>query len=396
MPHALDSGDRKLLIGAGVLLAVLLVASTFLSPKRSVGNSSYPSSYSADWDDAKGAYLLLQDLGYQVERWEQSPTEISGDSKTQVLILAEPLQPPTTEEKSAIAEFLQKGGRIVATGWGASQLLPQAAPLAEGFAMEENTTFPALLPSLLVRGAPEISMIPPEHWRPKTASQLIVYGNEDTAAVITYHVGKGQVIWWGASTPLTNAGIRESGNLALFLNSVGPPDGVHVFWDEYFHWAHGSLWSYLARTPLPWGAVQFGVVFVAVLITYSRRQGPISVPVKSSRLSPLEFVETLGDLYSSAHAGSAAVRIASQRLRFQLTRQLGLPPNAPDADLVHSVGKALAWNEGDFSDTLSRAERAMKSAKLSDADTLKLVQQIFDYTSRLELRRAQSTERQPA
>jgi len=396
MPHALDSGDRKLLIGAGVLLTVLLVATTFLTPKQSTGNSAYPSSYSADWDDAKGAYLLLQDLGYQVARWEQSPTEISGDSERQVLIFAQPLQPPTAEEKSAIVEFLQKGGRIVATGWGASQLLPQAPPLEEGFAMEENATFPAMLPSPLVRGAPEISMIPPARWRPKTASQLMVYGNEDTAAVITYHVGKGQVIWWGASTPLTNGGIRESGNLALFLNSVGPSDRVRVFWDEYFHGAHGSLWDYLARTPLPWGAVQFGIVFLAVLFTYSRRQGPISVPAKSSRLSPLEFVETLGDLYSSAHAGSAAVRIASQRLRFQLTRQLGLPANAPDADLVHSAGQAWAWNEKEFSDTLSRAERAMKSPKLSDADTLKLVQEIFDYASRLELRRAHSTERQPA
>jgi hypothetical protein len=156
------------------------------------------------------------------------------------------------------------------------------------------------------------------------------------------------------------------------------------------------LWSYLERTPLPWGVVQFGIVFLAVLFTYSRRLGPISVPAKVSRLSPLEFVETLGDLYSSAHAGSAAVRIASQRLRFQLTRQLGLPANARDADLVHGAGKALAWNEEAFSDTLSRAELAMQSAKVNDADTLKLVQEIFDYASRLELRRAHSTERQPA
>jgi hypothetical protein len=396
MPHALDSGDRKLLIGAGVLLALLLVASTFLTPKRSTGASAYPSSYSTDWDGAKGPYLLLQDLGFNVSRWSRSPTEISGDSKSQVLIFAEPLQPATAEEKAAVAELLEKGGRILATGWGASQLLPQRSALLEGYPLDEHQTFPALLPSQLVRGAPEISMIPPEQWRPKDSSHLVVYGNEVTAAVITYHVGKGQVIWWGGSTPLTNAGIRESGNLVLFLNSVGPREGVRVYWDEYFHGLHGSLWTYLARTPLPWGAVQCGIVFLAILFTFSRRQGPISVPVKSSRLSPLEFVETLGDLYSSAHAGPAAVRIASQRLRFQLTRQLGLPANAPDADLVHSAGKAYAWNEQDFSDTLGRAERAMKSAKLGDAETLKLVQELFDYASRLELRRAQSTERQPA
>jgi hypothetical protein len=385
MPHALDRGDRKLLIGAGVLLAVLIVATTYLSPKERSAASAYPSSYSGDWDGAKGAYVLLQNLHYHVERWEESPTEISGTPSNEVLILAGPTQTPTAEDKSAIFEFLQKGGRIVASGAGAAKILPDAPPLNESFAIEETTTFPAVLPSPLMRGAPEISMFPLDDWQPKSPSQLVVYGNVETAAVITYQVGKGQVIWWGNSAPLTNGKIRESGNLPLFLNSVGPPDGVRVLWDEYFHGAHGTLWSYIARTPLVWGAVQFGIVFLAIVATYSRRQGPISVPARVSRLSPLEFVETLGDLYSSAHAGSAAVRIAYQRLRFQLTRQLGLPPNSPNTDLAHSASTALAWNEKEISATLSRAERAMTAAKISDAETLHLVQEMLDYASRLEL-----------
>jgi Domain of unknown function (DUF4350) len=398
MPHALDAGDRKLLIGAGALLVVLLIATTILSPQgTSGGTTSYPSSYSAEWDGAKGAYLLLQELGYNIVRWEQSPLEMSDDdAKNEVLILAEPVQPPSAEEKFAVAQFLRRGGRVVATGSGASRLLPEAPMLTEGFPFDEAAKFHALLPSPLMRGAPEISMIPPQHWEPKSTSQLVVYGNEETAAVVTYPVGKGQVILWGASTPLTNGGIRDSGNMALLLNSVGPRDGVRVLWDEYFHGAHGSLWTYFGRTPLPWGVVQFGIVFVAILATYSRRQGPIRLPIKASRLSPLEFVETLGDLYSSAHAGSAAVRIANRRLHFQLTRQLGLPANASDAELVHGAGKALAWNEEEFAATLASAERAVNTRKLSDTETLKLVQQIFDYTSRLELRRAQLTERQPA
>jgi Domain of unknown function (DUF4350) len=397
MPQALDAGDRKLLIGAGALLVVLLVATTFLSPQGAgSGTSSYPSSFSAEWDGAKGAYLLLQDLGYDVVRWQQSPLEIEGDATEQVLILAEPVQSASAEEKLAVTQFLQKGGRVLATGSGASQLLPQAPALVEALPFEDVKTFPALLPSPLMRGAPEIRMLPPQHWQPNSASQLVVYGNQETAAVITYPVGKGQVIWWGASTPLTNRGIRESGNLALLLNSVGPRDGIRVLWDEYFHGAHGSLWSYFRLTPLLWGIAQFGIVFLAILATYSRRQGPIRMPLKSSRLSPLEFVETLGDLYASAHAGSAAVRIANQRLRFQLTRQLGLPANAPDAELVHSAGKALAWNEEEFSATLARAERAVDAVKLSDAETLNLVQEMFNYASRLELRRAQPNERQPA
>src|SRR5882724_12026380 len=70
MPNAFDAGDRKLLIGAGVLLAILLVASTYLSPKENTGRSAYPSSYSAQWAGAQAPYLLLQNLHYHVERWE--------------------------------------------------------------------------------------------------------------------------------------------------------------------------------------------------------------------------------------------------------------------------------------------------------------------------------------
>ena len=396
MPHALDSGDRKLLIGAGILLAILVLVSTFFTPKEMTsGRSPYPSSYSAKWDGAKGAYLLLKDLGYDVERWEKSPTELDNDEHD-VLILAEPMQAPSPEEKSAIAEFVRKGGRVFAAGWGASQLLPQSSELNEDFLFQDSASFPALVPSPVVRGAPEISMVPPDHWRPKSPSQLPVYGNDDTAAVITYDFGKGKVIWWGSPSPLRNKGLRESGNLALFLNSVGPPAGAHVLWDEYFHGARDSFWSYLGRTPLPWGALQCAVVFLAILATFSRRQGPIRVPMKPSRLSPLEFVETLGDLYSSAHAGEAAVRIADQRLRFQLSRQLGLPANASNADLANAAATALAWNQEAFSATLIRANNAMHATKLEDAETLQIVQELYDYASRLELRRAQTTERPPA
>jgi hypothetical protein len=392
MPHALDTGDRKLLIGAGVLLTILIVASTYLSPKQSAGRSAYPSSYSAEWDGAKAPYLLLQNLHYHVERWEQSPTEMAGTPSREILILAGPIQTPSEEEKAAIVEFLQQGGRILASGSGAAKLLPNAPPLSENYLIEETTKFPALLPSPLMRGAPEISMYSPDNWQPKAPSQLVVYGNEESAAVMTYQVGKGRVIFWGDSAPLTNGGIRESGNLPLFLNSIGPPQGARVLWDEYFHGAHGSLWIYITRTPLIWGAAQFGIVFLAIVATYSRRQGPISVPTKVSRLSPLEFVETLGDLYSSAHAGSAAVGIVYQRLRFQLIRQLGLPSNTSDTDLAHSVSRALAWNEPEISATLTRAERAAASAKVSDVETLRLVQAMFDYASRLELRRARTEE----
>jgi len=58
--------------------------------------------------------------------------------------------------------------------------------------------------------------------------------------------------------------------------------------------------------------------------------------------------------------------------------------------------KSFAWNEQEISATLTRAAHATSSAKVSDADTLQLVQKMFDYASRLELRRTETREKQSA
>lgn len=384
MPAGLDSADRKLLIGAGILLVALILASALLSPSRTSGGASFPSSYSSAWDGAKAAFLFLQESGYRVERWELSPNDLDENSAQEVLIFAEPLLPPTSDEKSRILSFLQHGGRVVATGFSAASLLPEAEHFAPADKYENKLKFPALLPSPLIENAPEISMVPAKDWKPARASHLVIYGNKDTAAVISYRVGAGQVVWWGSDTPLINGGISDPGNLALFLNSVAPSRDKRILWDEYFHGARGSLWAYFAKTPLPWGVVQVGLAFLAILATYSRRNGPIRMQAKISRLSPLEFVETLGDLYSSAHAGSAAVQIMYQRLRFLLIRQLGLSVNVPAGELASSTSQALGWTEEALRKTFVQAEQAAAGPQLDDLESLALAQELFDYIARLE------------
>lgn len=392
MPQALDRGDRKLLIGAGVLLVCLAVAATVVTPPRTSNRFSLPSSYSADWDGAEAGFLLLKDMGYDVERWEKSPVEITGNPEKTVLVLADPLQAPAEDESAAITSFLEQGGRVFATGSGAAMLLPRAQVFTEGYAFDEPQHFSPQAPSPIMRNAPDITMFPPESWSPDLPGEVIVYGNENTAAVVTYRFGKGEVIWWAEATPLTNGAIRDASNLQLFLNSVAPSPNVHILWDEYFHGAHGSLWSYLARTPLPWGLAQFGLVFLAILFTYSRRNGPVRAPATVSRLSPLEFVDTLGDLYNSVHADAAAVQIANQRLRFVLTRKLGLLANASSADLAQAASQQFGWEERPLFEALAAAEKDAARGKKNDGAALKLVQQLFDYAARLEMRGARKHE----
>lgn len=388
MPAKLDRTDRSILIGAAILVPILAIATSLLTPSRRSGRTGYPSTYSTNWDGAKAAYLLLGDLGYDVRRWDQSPTELKGEPDKQVLVLASPWQPPSSEEVAALRRFLGRGGRIVATGAEAFTFLPGGEFFVETDGVEGESNFPALLPSPLTSGAAQISMAPPVNWHPPTVDQIAIYGTSDTAAVLTYSVGKGMVVWWGSPSPLTNRGIKESSNVALLLNSVGSSAGRQILWDEYYHGARGDFFSYVGRTPLPWVFAQLGVLFVFVLVTYSRRYGTIRMPRKVSRLSPLEFVDTLGDLYTSAHAGSAAVRVAYQRLRLQLTRQLGLTANATVAEISRAASNTLGWEEQSLLGTLARADRNSRTLSLTDQEALEIVRDLHDYTARLEIRNA--------
>lgn len=386
MRVGLEKGERKLVIGAGVLLVILVAASVLVSPPENANGTGGASSYSADWSGTKAGYLFLQGMGYRVERWETQPPELldeEGEENT-VLILADPVQTPSGEDKRAIRMFLESGGTVVATGPSAAKFLPDAQTFEAGDKFANYQEFHPVAISPLMSGAQNIRMTAPLRWKPSGKSEMVVYGNEETAVVVTISVGKGKVIWWADSFPLSNGGLREVNNAQLLLNSVGPADGRQIYWDEYFHGVESSFWSYLVKTPTPWGMVQIAIVFVAVLLTFSRRTGPIRIPQNTSKLPPLEFVETLGDLYQEAHAGTTAVRIMYERLRFQMMRSLGVPVNASAKELTQSVSESLRWDRAAFASLVEKSEQAKRGVPMEEKDCLALVKQLYVYSQKLE------------
>jgi len=383
MPAFLDAGDRRLLIGAGIAMVVLLALTFALAPAPAQNSIGSPSSYSPEWAGTKAAFLLLNQLGYHAEHWERSPEELPADPQDTVLILAEPSEGASSDERMAIRRFVAGGGRVLALGGSAADLVPDAAAIEIPDWNLKPKTFSALLPSPLTRDAPEITMVAPDQWTGHGSSQLGLYGTTEKPVVVSYHVGRGEVIWWASSSPLWNGVIREKSNLPLLLNAVGPASS-RILWDEYFHGARGSLFSYFAETPLPWAGLQIGIAFLAAVFTFSRRAGPMRVAAVESRLSPLEFVETLGDLYQSANASPAAVGVAYQRFRALLSRKLSAPSKAKLPELAHAASGRFGWPEDALLDTLARSERAMRSIDLDEKEALELVRQLLDYSDRIE------------
>jgi hypothetical protein len=387
MPAFLDTRDHRLVLGAVAVMLLLLVLTYFVRPEPEQQQSiGLPTSDSTQWDGARGAFLLLDRLGYRVERWVAAPDELPADAAGTTLVMAEPLESGSEADQAAVARFVSAGGRLLLTGARGVKLAPEASADEVPDWHLDPKPYVALLPSPLTAGAPEISMIAPDKWTSANPSHLAIFGQNDQVAVVAYRFGKGQVIWWASPAPLSNSLIRDKGNLALFLNSVGPR-GSRVLWDEYFHGARRSLASYFARTPLPWAGLQIAVAFAALLFTFSRRSGPVRMPASESRLSPLEFVETLGDLFQSAHAAPAAVGIAYQRLRQSLAQRLGIPADAKLPELCRAAAARLGWREEPLFHTLSESERAMRDINLDERVALNLVQQLHDFEQQLESRR---------
>jgi len=397
MPFGIAASDRKLLLIGGALLVVMMVASVILAPPGAQFNSPVPSTYSGQSAGAEAAYFLLAKLHYSVRRWESPPTELlaATDADEVLLILAEPGQTPSEQERKALTEFARRGGHVLFTGARIEEFFPGADISSEEPDPVAKTFLPNI-PSHLGHSAQHVSILPKAYWGQLNESQLVLYGEESSPVVVGWNLGHGQVLWWAGSTPLTNAGITQDDNLNFFLNSV--TDGFHdkpdhIYWDEYFHGERTSLWSYVRKTALTWSLLQIGLLAFAVVFTFSRRSGPIYAPLKVSRLSPLEFVDTLGGLYEGAGAASSVVAISYLRLRSLLTRQLGLPTNVSDAELAEAADQRLGWKDPGLADLLRRAGASKNIDKLRPREALDLVQNLSRRVAKLNVRAGFHQER---
>ncbi|MFB3915382.1 MAG: DUF4350 domain-containing protein [Terriglobales bacterium] len=390
MPLRLSPSDRKILLVAGGAFATLIVVALLFAGNDDSGEDT-ATTYSAASGGAKAAYLLLKESGYRVERWEESPRNLPAE-KNAVLILADPIMFPSTEERTALHSFVTRGGRLIATGPLAAMMLPQNDSVPELLQEMNWRQFESLAPTGITRAAPQITLAPQAHWR-RDSSATPLYGDDQKVVVVRYPYGKGEIFWWASATPLSNAGVTRPGNLEFFLASVGAKENARVLWDEYFHGYRKSVAATVSLSPIKWMFAQLAALAVAVLITFSRRSGPVRDPVTETRLSPLEFVETLGNVYRRADAASVAVDVYYQRFRYWLTRRLGLAANTPVEELDRAVRERWRFQDERFVPTLHDCESARYHTGLTPSEALHLIQTLYSFAVELKLFPAATQEK---
>lgn len=392
----LDSADRKILGIAGSVLLITLLISVFL-PSGEETSSPYPSAYSTASGGAKAAYTLLSQIGYQVEHWRRSPEKLLGYGANTVLLVAVPTQNPTPDDLKQIRDYVQKGGRLVAIGPTALSLLPHSEPIA-GRPHFARQKYSALIPSGITRSALQITMTPAMYWSRTDSGSEIEYGDSEHGVVVSYPYGNGRVVWWAASDPLTNGGISEDSNLQLLINSIGsptvetqysaslqPPARRVVLWDDYFHGGEVTLTESLLASPLKWSLLQLGLLAVVVVVTYSRRHGPLRLLPQPSRLATLEFVETLGALYERVRATELPAQVAYERFRHLLHRKLGISATATPQQVTQRLAIRLGDLATECEQTLSRCESIRYQDDVPEEESMRLVKSLNQCSQQLKL-----------
>ena len=80
-----------------------------------------------------------------------------------------------------------------------------------------------------------------------------------------------------------------------------------------------------------------------------------------------------------------AVEVAYKRLRYLLTKKLGLKADVPATTLAHAVRERLNYKDSEFGELLAQAENAVHDYDLTEAAALELVQRLTKPAEKLQL-----------
>ena len=371
---SLDAKDRKLLLWSVGIAIGLAVVIAFAMPNENNDQNPLPSTYLSGKHGARAAYESLLRSGYNISRWERPLTELAASAGPgTVVILAQPFS-REAEDYKALEQIVWSGGRVLASGlYGGYLLHDGQVNEAKNLAFAACQLDAEGLDSLASTG--EVWMVPEASWNVGSPAQRTQFECAGQPAVVEYDYGKGHVVWWANSTPLENASLARGADFDLLLDSLGPREGRHIYWDESLHGEIRSTWSFIGgpTVRLLWT----GLILTSILIilSFSRRSGPIRELPSAPRATPIEFLDALGSLYRSAGANSTAVSIAWERFRRNTLRVCGLRQSRVSSEeLAAAIRRRFPNADPALEDDLRSCEDAIRNEELEAHAALKAIQ----------------------
>ena len=211
-----------------------------------------------------------------------------------------------------------------------------------------------------------------------TFSQVALLRNEASDVLgLRQAVGQGQLVALSDPLILCNGyiGQADNGRLAADLIAMTPTGG-RVWFDEFHHGAAAGASPETAWMTTPWGLALLGAVVIifAGLALRGRAFGPqISLRAREDR-STAEYAVAVGSLLHRTGARQVTLQALLSATRRAVAQRIGLG-SAISGDRLDA---AIAQRAPAAAAELSKAERDLAVASLSEGEVLKMARRLHD------------------
>ena len=435
-------------------LLVILNSLTYVTKEKVQDLETAPnrSTYNSGPTGTRALHDFLNESGYKVMRWRESPERLFGESGKRVntfVVIGRTQIEFTGNEAEALRDWVGRGGRLVLIDRKVDESI---APKSEGWSLRARewdyptfdtnpgdvqqmtkgvTALKPVQPTVLTntiasvmpsRFASRLSVIPPpkeakpEHVlndddddeeepppraAPKaiTSSAPIIHiGNREGALLVDYAYGAGRIVVLSDPYIVTNSGIKLNDNLQLAINTLSAGGGLIAF-DEY-HQGKGisqNPWAgYFAGTPVLAIVAQIGLVILLIVWTNARRFGrPLPLP-QTDRRSSLEFVASMAELQERSRAFDLAIENIYTRTRRVLARYAGIDYNSSRSEIAQRVAQRSTIDADKLETLMRQCEEAINGEQINWRQSLDLVRRLRELERNLGLGMRARDERQAA
>jgi len=386
-----------------VLVALpMLVVAAYFALAGTTNNSEvgeHHTSYSARESGYKAIYLLLQQRGISVRRYQASVQRWPDDAH--IMISATPISSGLTgqiwgdEEVKDAIRWIEAGGTLILLSRMddalAKKLLLRPADIGPKAALLSPRQ-----PITFLDDVKKVSF--PDRYRfERMPDNAIILFSDKNPAFLVLQRGKGLIFTAPTSKIIENKHLIEAENARFFVRLIESQlyktngKSGSVYFDELHQGfqSERSFWDVIGK-PGQFALLQLGLLFVLIFYTAGKRFGVARPSVGPSRVS-LEYVTSIASLYRRAGARDTALEGIYLSFSRDLCRTLGIPLDASNEEVARSAAAILGDphdpNRQRIFSLLERSEEAIASgSKLSDQDLLRLTQEMDGVRKELELR----------
>lgn len=392
--------------GLIALFAVFIAFATYSNRvAQEATTPNTPSMYNAQGAGLKAFHLLLERQGLRVADLRSGWNALTPADG--LLIVAEPLDPGrpiTKEELEAVRAWVTRGGSVLflvtAPARGFDPDDPLFGDVSVIQAEPEAVRVPPAAPdSPLLADVRDIAFRSPVRLLPAASASYKTLFRDDAGAIALWKpLGQGQLVVASAASIAENSGIREADNAVLLVNlavKLRKSPRSTVLFDEYHHGVGlarsegipGKEGGLLENLPVPLRLGFLHLLGFGALLAYNanRRFGKRKTLAPTDYRPSTDYVGSLAKLYQRAGGADLALLELHHDFVRSLVRALDLPPDADVTRIVSHLAQRNMTEAGEMQILLTRCEQVRAGARITEAELLRLAQQMETLRRRLNL-----------